>query len=134
MTTAINIGATFTTEAELDRAIAVEAAARKFLEIKRLVEEYKKLEEIARAELLVAAGDVSEYITGAEFGDLRVTITPVTTPEYDKKQLLALALEADPKKETYFKLDESKAKKAPFGKRALSGAKQTYRVEVKANV
>jgi len=134
MTTAVNIATTFTNEDELNKAIAIEDAARKFLEIKKLAEEYAVLAEIAREELLAVVGDVSEYITGAEFGELRVTITPTHTPQYDKKQLLELALNADPKREKLFKLDESKAKKLSGAEKAIVGTKTGYRVEVRSNI
>jgi len=145
MTTAMNITETFATEKELDRALAVESAAKKFLDLKKLADDYAVMLATAREELIAEytdycinqnEGDVEwgeeMYATAGEFGDLRVTVTPISKKVYDMKALLALALKADPEKENLFKLDDAKAKKLDGADSLFTTVDGGYRVEVKA--
>lgn len=152
MTAAINLTEVFVTEEELNRAVIVEDAARKFLEMKKLADDYAAMLSTARDELIAVYSDYSanqecenpdcdfgcdlcpaeRYATTGEFGDLRVTVTPTTKKVYDSKALLALAVKADPKREKLFKLDDTKAKKLVGADELFTTTDGGYRVEVKA--
>jgi hypothetical protein len=118
--------------------VIVEDAAKKFFDMKKLADQYAEMLATARDELIVAYKNYSteeeQYATTGEFGDLRVTVTPQSkTTITNKKLLLSRAIKADPDRLEFFKLDESKAKKAAWAKGCLSTDPcGSYRVEVKS--